>query len=105
MARHFFTGGMMPSDDLLYGFADALRVARHWRVGGLHYRRTCDAWLANLDARRDELTPALERSYGAADAELWRRRWRLFFLSCSELFGFRGGSEWYVSHYLMSRPG
>lgn len=105
MARHFFTGGIMPSDRLLYRFGDALQVARHWRLGGLHYQRTCDGWLARLDARRDQVRPALVRSYGASDADRWHQRWRLFFLACSELFGYRGGSEWGVSHYLLQRPG
>jgi len=99
MSRHFFSGGMMPSDDLPFFFQDDLRVTRRWRWSGTHYARTADAWLANMDARRAPVMAQLERAYGA-DAELWWGRWRLFFLSCSELFGYDGGTRWWVSHYL-----
>jgi cyclopropane-fatty-acyl-phospholipid synthase len=102
MARHFFTGGMMPSDDWLAWFADDLVVERRWRVCGTHYARTCEAWLANLDARRAALRPILERAYGPA-AGLWLRRWRIFVLACAELFAWRGGNEWFVTHALL-RP-
>jgi len=103
MARHFFSGGMMPSQELLPRLAGGFALEAHWRVSGEHYRRTCEAWLARLDGQRAALGPALERSYGAADAALWLRRWRLFFLACSELFGYRGGEEWFVSHYRLAR--
>ncbi len=90
MARHFFTGGMMPSEELLQAFPGPLGVEARWRVDGAHYARTCNAWLTNLDAAREELlryvTP---RELG---------RWRIFFMACAELFGYRGGRTWYVTH-------
>jgi cyclopropane-fatty-acyl-phospholipid synthase len=105
MARHFFSGGMMPAQDLLPRLASGFELEGRWSVAGEHYRRTCEAWLRRLDAEREAVMPALERTYGRAEASLWLRRWRLFFLACAELFGYRGGTEWFVSHYrLAPRP-
>ncbi|MCA9014665.1 MAG: class I SAM-dependent methyltransferase [Planctomycetaceae bacterium] len=101
MARHFFTGGIMPGDDYLSQFNDHLRVAQQWRWDGRHYQRTAEAWLANLDQRREQILPVLARTYGAEQAQRWLIRWWLFFLAVAELFGYRNGSEWYVSHYLL----
>jgi cyclopropane-fatty-acyl-phospholipid synthase len=103
MARHFFTGGLMPSLDLLDRFDDDLRVARQWVVDGSHYERTLLAWLRNLDARRAEALEILGRHYGREAAKTWFVRWRLFLLGCAELFGYRGGNEWMVAHHLLER--
>jgi cyclopropane-fatty-acyl-phospholipid synthase len=104
MGRHFFSGGMMPSDDLALRFQDPLTLVSRWRWDGRHYERTANAWLAQLDARRSEALPVLARTYGEMQAEQWLQRWRIFFMACAELFGFCNGQEWWVSHYLFERP-
>jgi cyclopropane-fatty-acyl-phospholipid synthase len=103
MARTFFTGGLMPSHDLLAHFQDDLRLEDQWWLGGRHYQRTSNAWLRNLDARRDRVLPLLAETYGVAEARRWLVRWRLFFLACAELFGFRRGREWGVTHLRFAR--
>jgi len=102
MTRHFFAGGIMPSDDLALACQDHLHVLDRWRWSGVHYQRTAAAWLANMDAQREQLMPLLVETYGSDDAQLWWNRWRLFFLSVEELFGWNGGRQWWVSHTLLA---
>jgi cyclopropane-fatty-acyl-phospholipid synthase len=104
MSRHFFSGGMMPSDDLAARFQEHLKLVTRWRWDGRHYERTANAWLANMDARRAALWPLLEQTYGRENAMQWWMRWRIFFMACAELFGYDNGQRWWVSHYLFERP-
>lgn len=100
MAEHFFTGGLMPSDDLLLHFQDHFRIRERWRSSGVHYQRTSEAWLAKLDQHREDVLALFGEVYGKADATRWLVRWRVFFMACTELFGYAHGQEWMVSHYL-----
>ncbi|VVD71224.1 SAM-dependent methyltransferase [Pandoraea fibrosis] len=102
MSRHFFTGGTMPSADLLLHFQDDLRVVNRWWLDGRHYQRTANDWLAALDASRALTLPILEAGYGA-QASIQFQRWRMFYMAVAELFGYAHGTEWGVGHYLFVR--
>jgi cyclopropane fatty-acyl-phospholipid synthase-like methyltransferase len=73
-------------------------ISRSPRPGSSTARttRTAEAWYGNLMAHRAD---AIELLGSRAKLE----RWRVFFLACAELFGYRGGREWIVAHYLL-RP-
>ena len=104
MARYFFTGGQMPSDDLLLYFQNDLKIEGHWHVSGTHYQKTSEAWLARMDAAREELLPLIGETYGTDQQTRWWVYWRVFFMSCAELWGYRNGEEWIVSHYRFRKP-
>lgn len=101
MAKHFFSGGQMPAADTFYHFQEQLKIERRWINSGQHYEKTSNHWLANMDNNKKQIMPIFDRVYGA-DAKLWYQRWRIFFMSCAELFGYDNGKQWFVAHYLFS---
>lgn len=103
MSRYFFTGGIMPSNHLLLYFNEQLTVEKHWVVNGTNYAKTAEAWLKNMEAHKKEIMPIFEKTYGADQALKWWVYWRLFYMSCAELFGYNSGNEWMVSHYLFKK--
>ena len=110
MGRHFFTGGLMPAQDTLLHFQDHLRIERRWLLCGRHYQKTARAWLRNLDANRNAARAALDSACTAngpamPPSRIQAQRWRLFFMACEELFGWNGGNDWLVCHYLFSNRG
>jgi len=104
MAQTFFTGGTMPSDDLLLHFLGDLELVGHWQVGGEHYRRTLRAWLDKMDREEEAVTAVLAETYGEDRAQEWWVNWRLFFMACEMTWGYKGGEEYIVSHYLFENP-
>jgi len=104
MSRYFFTGGTMPSENLLMYFQDHLKMQQHWWVDGRHYEKTSNHWLAGMDANEAEIMEIFTKAYGSAhNAKLWFNRWRMFYMAVAEFFGYANGNEWGVGHYLFSR--
>jgi len=103
MSRHFFSGGIMPSAGLPLRFARKLAIDAQWTWNGKHYARTCRAWLRQMDRNKHAVMPILEETYGAGNGDRWFMRWRMFFMACEELFRYKDGTEWFVSHYRFRR--
>jgi cyclopropane-fatty-acyl-phospholipid synthase len=100
MGRYFFTGGVMPSFDLPEFFQEDLQLKSKWWWGGEHYQKTAEAWLSNMDSHEKEIQKLFRKIYGKKESRRWVNRWRIFFMACAEMFGYRSGREWGVSHYL-----
>ncbi|HRE08725.1 MAG TPA: class I SAM-dependent methyltransferase, partial [Opitutaceae bacterium] len=100
MSRYFFTGGQMPAHDLLAAFQDDLTLLQDWKVNGRHYQQTAEHWLQAMDRNREKILPLFASTYGQDAATKWWVYWRVFYMACAELWGYRQGEEWLVSHYL-----
>lgn len=101
-AERFFTAGLMPSHDLLPRFQEHLVLADRWVESGSHYAKTLRAWLARLDAHSDEaLELLIADGRSRREARTLLGCWRLFLLSTEEIWSYRGGDHWLVSHYLL----
>jgi cyclopropane-fatty-acyl-phospholipid synthase len=103
MGKYFFTGGLMPARDTLLHFQKHLKLQRQWDLSGSHYQKTAEAWLTNMDNNTQEIMHLFAETYGRKEANVWVQRWRIFFMSCAELFGYSKGNEWLVAHYLFSK--
>lgn len=102
MGKYFFTGGQMPAHHLLPSFQKHLQLNAMWMWDGTHYEKTLEAWLLLMDEKKEKIFPIFEKTYGP-DAVQWWNRWRVFYMACAELFGYDGGKEWGVSHYLFEK--
>ncbi len=103
MSKYFFSGGMMPSDDIFTFFQEKFSVKEHVRYNGTHYSKTSEEWLKNTDRNKDKIMNIFRNHYGTKDALKWFEYWRIFFMACSELWKFDEGKEWFVSHYLLEK--
>jgi len=103
MSQYFFSGGMMPSEDLPLFFQEDLKIIDQWSWSGKQYEKTANAWLANIDSNKEKVMKTLEKIYGKDNSKKWFQRWRIFFMSCAELWGYRDGNEWKVVHYLFKK--
>ncbi len=105
MGRYFFTGGIMPNENLLRSFERDMVIEQQYRWNGRHYRRTLEVWLENMDNRFETVLQTICDTYGNEQGKVWFNRWRIFFMACAELFGFDDGEQWFVSHYRLKKAG
>nr|GMD45925.1 (S)-coclaurine N-methyltransferase [Ipomoea batatas] len=103
ITRYFFSGGTMPSANLLLYFQDDVSIIDHWLVNGKHYARTSEEWLKRMDENMKSVKPIMESTYGKDSALKWTVYWRTFFIAVAELFGYNNGEEWMVAHFLFKK--
>lgn len=101
MGQYFFSGGQMPSRNLFDAFDNDLQVVQKWDWNGQHYQKTLESWLELMDKNTDQVMMLFKQCYGPAEAIKWFNRWRVFYMACSELFGYDQGETWAVTHYLL----
>ncbi len=103
MSKYFFTGGIMPSNHLLLYFNEHVAIEKHWFVNGMHYSKTSEAWLQNMNKHKKKIIPLFEKTYGKEQAVKWWVYWRIFYMACAELWKYNNGNEWMLCHYLFNK--
>jgi cyclopropane-fatty-acyl-phospholipid synthase len=102
MSKYFFSGGIMPSSDIFTYYSNLFKVVDQKNINGVHYALTSEAWLKNMDDNKEEIMQLFKKHYGN-EAKKWFSYWRVFYMSCAELWKYKNGEEWFVSHYLMEK--
>ena len=105
MSKYLFTGGMMPSENLPDQFQEDLLLEKKWHWNGQNYYHTCNDWLRLMDTNEKQIKILFNQSYGEKNSTIWFNRWRIFYMSCAELFAYNSGEEWFITHYLFSKNG
>eukprot|EP00252_Welwitschia_mirabilis_P027044 TRINITY_DN9122_c0_g1_i1.p1 TRINITY_DN9122_c0_g1~~TRINITY_DN9122_c0_g1_i1.p1 ORF type:complete len:363 (+),score=54.92 TRINITY_DN9122_c0_g1_i1:167-1255(+) len=103
ITRYFFTGGTMPSSNLLLYFQDNVSIVNHWLINGKHYAQTSEEWLKRMDKNLSSILPIFNDTYGENECKKWLGYWRTFFISVAELFSYNDGEEWMITHLLFRK--
>ena len=93
----------MPADELFLRISGKMELESRWRWSGLHYAKTSEGWLENIDRNRKDVITDFKKAMPQKEAVQTFHRWRIFFLACAETFGFAKGQEWWVTHYLFQK--
>ena len=99
MAKHFFQSGMMPNYELFTQLESKLKLVNSWKISGQHYEKTLNFWLEKLTKNKKEILDIFKKDVNEKKALVFWRRWRIFFVACASLFGFKKGSVWIVAHH------
>ena len=102
MERHFSAGSMIMSPDLLF-LIDGVTVVEQWLVNGKQFQRSANLWLQNMDKHKKDIIRILEKESDLASSIATFNRWRIYFLTISESYGYNQGSEWMIAHYLITK--
>ncbi len=103
MSKNFFTGGMMPYKNFYTDIQKNLKAINSWEIDGIHYQKTLDSWLSNLDINKKEIYQNLSHEFPLSKSKILTNRFRVFLLICSELFGYNSGKEWVVMNHLFEK--
>ena len=87
--KYIFPGGVLPVAGQIDAAASGVFIMEDWHNFGTHYDPTLMAWMANIDAHRDELR-------GLGYDERFYRMWRYFLLSSAGSARARRNQLWQI---------